>query len=420
MMKKVLFLSLVASSMIMAGGDIVPVEPAEEVPAVVSGWQFSGEGVVYYQTMNIDQAGVDFFSQEGASANAGIQFRAVNKNLFAGVGFGVELSGVGTLGLEEDVVAYPMQLPSAGNLNGGWVSQLYLTYGIGNTEIKVGRQELPKSLSPFAYSEDWNVFKNTFDAALIVNSDIPGTTVALAYVKYANWNGTLSSDDWFGEYDPDVEDGMNRFYDVADGAYMLTVQNKSIENLTLTGTYYKIVNWGDIFWADAQYSNELFNVGVQGGVFDDKEYDGDWKAYGIKAGASVGPVNLMAAYSIIDPKDWGYLYQIGGTTSPLYTDMIADEILSGWYLRYPDENGDNITKYKIAANMDLLGGNISAAYGVAKGGDYSGNDLKEFDLGYSIDVTDNMSVSAAYANISTCSNYEDGFDLLRFVVRYNF
>lgn len=418
-MKKVLFLSLVASSMIMAGGDIAPVEPTQEMPVTVSGWQFSGQGVVYYQTMNIDEDGVDFFEQEGAAANAGVQLRAVNKNLFAGIGVGVELSGLGTLGLEEDVVTYPMQLPSAGNLNSGWVSQLYLTYGFGNTEIKIGRQELPKSLSPFAYSEDWNVFKNTFDAALVVNSDIPDTTVAFAYVKKANWNGSPVYEDLIDEYDPYVE-GMNRFYDVADGALMLTVQNKSIENLTLTGTYYDIRDFGNIFWADAQYNTDLFNVGVQGGTFNDENYDYDWKAYGIKAGVAAGPVNLMAAYSLIDPKEWGYFYQIGGTTSPLYTNTIADEIMSGWYLRYPDTDGENVKKYLIKADMDLLGGNVCAAYSVTKGADYGGDDLKEFDLGYSMDVTESMNVSVAYANISTSSDYEDGFDMIRFVARYNF
>lgn len=413
-MKKTLLLSVVASSILMAGGDIAPVETPAVVPAAESGWKFSGQGVFYYQTMKVDD--VNFFEQEAASANAGIQLRAVNKDLVAGVGVGVELSGIGTLGLDEDVVSYPMQSLDSG-LNGGWVSQLYLTYGFGNTAIKVGRQELPKSLSPFAYSEDWNVFKNTFDAALVVNNDIPNTTVALAYVKNANWNGTESSDDWLDEYYDFYS--INDFNSVADGAYMLTVQNKSLANTTLTGSFYEIKDLGRIFWADAAYDASSFNVGLQGGVFNADD-DDDWKAYGIKAGTSVGPVNLMAAYSVIDPKDYGWMYQVGGTTSPLYTDMIADEILSGWYLRYPDDSGTNVKKYKIAANMDLLGGNISTAYGVAKGADYGDDKLKEFDFSYTKNVANDISLTATYANISTSSNHEDGFDLLRFVARYNF
>ena len=61
---------------------------------------------------------------------------------------------------------------------------------------------------------------------------------------------------------------MNDFNSVADGAYMLTVQNKSIENLTLTGTYYDIRDFARIFWADASYDASSFNVGLQGGVFN--------------------------------------------------------------------------------------------------------------------------------------------------------
>ncbi len=66
--------------------------------------------------------------------------------------------------------------------DGGWIGEAYLTYGIGNTSIKAGRQTLPKSLSPFAYSENWNVFENTFDALLIVNTDISNTTLVGAWV----------------------------------------------------------------------------------------------------------------------------------------------------------------------------------------------------------------------------------------------
>ncbi len=48
-MKKTLLLSVVASTMIMAGGDIAPVEPVV-VAEEVSAWNFSGQAVAYYQT----------------------------------------------------------------------------------------------------------------------------------------------------------------------------------------------------------------------------------------------------------------------------------------------------------------------------------------------------------------------------------
>jgi hypothetical protein len=50
-MKKTLLLSVVASTLIMAGGDIEPVA-VPVVEEVVSSWDFSGQAVVYYQTLD--------------------------------------------------------------------------------------------------------------------------------------------------------------------------------------------------------------------------------------------------------------------------------------------------------------------------------------------------------------------------------
>ena len=64
-MKKTLLLSVAASALIMAGGDIAPVEPAVAAPAP-SGWDFSGQAVFYYNTMSM--YGIDLFDQELAAS----------------------------------------------------------------------------------------------------------------------------------------------------------------------------------------------------------------------------------------------------------------------------------------------------------------------------------------------------------------
>ncbi|HQR74537.1 MAG TPA: hypothetical protein PLH07_03005 [Sulfurovum sp.] len=228
-MKKIVLLSVVASTMIMAGGDIVPVA-APAAPVEVSGWDFSGNAVVFYQTDDttwITSRGVtspvdnSLFSQGASAADAGFQLRAVNKDVFAGIGAGMEVSGLATLGLENWMVSDVMQSVDGTSIDnvisGGWISQLYVTYGVNNTSLKAGRQELPQSLSPFAYSEDWNVFKNTFDSVLLVNTDIPDTTLVGAYVYRANANGMHAN----------MQD-FNNLND-QDAVYMLTAQNKSIE-----------------------------------------------------------------------------------------------------------------------------------------------------------------------------------------------
>ncbi|HSR73971.1 MAG TPA: hypothetical protein VLL31_03940, partial [Sulfurovum sp.] len=113
-MKKTLLLSVVASTMIMAGGDIAPVEPVVEAPAAASGWEFGGNAVVYYQTsddganlsgLRFDEVTGDLFDQEQSAADAGIQLRATNKDVFAGIGAGFAVNGLSTLNLENTIVS---------------------------------------------------------------------------------------------------------------------------------------------------------------------------------------------------------------------------------------------------------------------------------------------------------------------------
>lgn len=432
-MKKTLLLSVVASTMIMAGGDIAPVEPAVETPApAVSGWEFSGTGKVYYQTADM---GGDLFDQETSAADLGLQLRATNSDVFAGIGAGMEVSGLSTLNLENWMVSNVMQ--GTGNLvpddiddvtDGGWISQLYLTYGIGNTSFKVGRQELPKALSPFAFSEDWNVFKNTFDAVLVVNTDIQDTTLVGAWVGGANQNA-------FGAGN-NITD-FNSIND-DDGAYMLTVQNKSIENLTLTGSWYYIPNLGNnlgatpeenaanVLWGDAQYNADMFHVGIQGGSIMSDDFNDDTTAFGAKVGGTVSGINLMAAYSTVNDGDTG-MFNIGGTTSALYTETVADQLLNapfyyGIWTGYTRRDAD---KFVVGANADVLGGNLSAAYAYSEITPvYHDHELNEFDLCYSANVTDSLNLTAAYVYLDDSTDSwnqnADSNNIVRLIGTYNF
>lgn len=446
-MKKALLLSVVASSMIMAGGDIAPVEPVVETPApAASGWEFSGTGVVYYQTSDaipgtvalLSGGSIDdsLFAQDTSFADAGIQLRATNNDVVAGIGAGVEVSGLATLNLENWMVSDVMQ--STGNgagvlggtndvddvTDGGWISQAYLTYGFGNTSIKAGRQELPKALSPFAFSEDWNVFKNTFDAVLVVNSDLPDTTLVGAWVAGANYNsmGVLSP---VGHLN-----NITDFNSLNDerGVWMLTAQNKSIANLTLTGSYYFANEFItddnlNILWGDAQYDASSFNVGVQGGTVMHDAFDAygdDIVAFGAKVGAELAGAHLMAAYANVNdggaPGVMG-MFNIGGTTSALYTDLLSDQLANGPLTGYTRFDMD---KFVVKGHMDALGGTIAAAYGYTDMNAFDG-DLNEFNLGYSVNVTDGLGLNVAYAYLSAdIEELDDDANVVRVVATYNF
>jgi len=415
-MKKLLILSAAASAVLMAGGDIAPVEPAVAAPVVAqpSGWDFSGQAVVYYQTNDklngvlSDGTADSLFDQGTSFADFGLQLRAVNKDVFAGIGAGVEVSGLSTLNLENWMVSDVMQGTGGtdvdGLTDGGWISQMYLTYGVGNTTLKLGRQELPKSLSPFAFSEGWNVFKNTFDAALVVNTDIANTTIVGAWVGGANHNGLGALND------------LTDFNSVNDdnGIYMLTVQNKSIEGLTLTGTYYYAAEMvGDddahILWGDANYKFGDYCVAGQVGTVMSDGFDNDTVAYGLKVGGNFGMFNASLAYSGVDDGDSG-VFNVGGVKTPLYTQMILNQGAI---------RSDNDT-FVFRAGMKALGGNFGLAYDYTTDNSDADNDYQELDFTYKTKVfSDTTTLFAGYI-YRDADAWDDAQNVVRFWARYNF
>ena len=418
-MKKTLLLSVVASTMIMAGGDIAPVEPVVEAPAATpvaaSDWKFNGQAVVYYQTR--DNKDDDLFAQETATADAGIKLRATNENVFSGVGAGVEVNGLSTLNLENSMVSNVMQgvgnAAALGNGNdiddvsdGGWISQAYLTYGVGNTSLKLGRQELPKALSPFAFSEGWNVFKNTFDAVLAVNTDLADTTLVGAWVAGANKNG-------FGAGNNLTD--FNSLND-KDGVYMLTAQNKSVEGLTLTGSWYygkdmAVTDDINILWGDAKFAVAGLNIGLQGGSVMSDAFGDDTVAYGAKVGGTFSGISASLAYSSVDDGDAG-VFNVGGVKTPLYTQMILNQ------KAIKSDNDTFVARVGTAA----LGGKIGLAVDFTKNNAAGGEDYTEADLTYKTKVfNDTTTLFAGYVYTQQDGvNNDDAQNMIRVWGRYNF
>ena len=301
-------------------------------------------------------------------------------------------------------------------------TQAYLTYGIGNTSIKVGRQNLPKALSPFAFSEGWNVFKNSFEAALVVNTDIPNTALVGAFVWRSN--PSLGAAGLNSFTDLSVLDKAAPGVAVAnDGVYMITAQNKSIDNLTLTGTYYyapEMVSATDdvsIIWGDAAYAAESFNVAVQGGsVLLDTTGLEDTTAFGAKLGAKLGMFTATLAYSSVD--DGTASIENVGTNvkTPLYTQLILNQN----FIKHDSDT------YVVKAGVKALGGKIGAAYNYSEFG-AADNEYTEFDLTYKTKVfadTTTLFVGYVYTDIDADKDLDghdiDGQNLVRVWGRYNF
>ena len=405
-MKKTLLLSVVASTMIMAGGDIAPVEPVVDAPQVapaatkVSGWDFGGQGVLYYQT--IEAGSGSLFDQENSGAAAGVQLRAINNDIVGGLGAGFELSGISSLGLEKDIVSYLVQ-SATGDLTGAAITQAYLTYGIGNTSLKIGRQELPKSLSPLAFSDDWNVFKNTFEAGLLLNKDIPDTLIALAYVKKANSSfGPLSEFDKIHS---------------ADDTYFAAVQNSSIDNLTLTGSWYQlndVKGLGDAtaLWGDAKYKIGNYKFALQGAYIDPTDISDALKettGFGAEIATTYSIFDLALAYSSVDDGTVPLNNLAGkpGERTALYTQLLlnADAIA---------KDNDTIA---VKAHTKAFNGKIIAEYAVTTDNSPAENDYAELDLAYTTTIG-STDLFAGYI-FGTQDKGED-INAIRVWARYNF
>ena len=312
-MKKGLLLSVVASTMIFAGGDIAPVEPA--APASADFW---GQIGFAYQFESDKIGGFDVnllppFHVPGSKTGLGKKQNnafstavvlGVEKQLAYGFGFGAEVAGWTDFGLD---IADNARV-AGGDQTNAEVSQAYLTYSFGNTAIKAGRQALPKAVSPWAWSDRTaGVIDNSFDAIVIANTDIQDTTLVGAFVANRVTNNSP------------LHIGNGKI----DGLYMLSMINKSLANTTLTLTGYYVPKffgpkaaWS--IWGSALTSFDTVKAGLQV-AYVGGNINGAKDTFGVagKVGSSWGDFDATLIAGYINKGD--YTLNLGGT-SAFWTD----------------------------------------------------------------------------------------------------
>ena len=383
--------------------------------------KIGGQAVVYYQTADAAAANTDMFNKDASSANFGLQLNA-NSDLGNGFGLGLQGTGLSTLGLEDNLVSGVRQSGLGHNGDTGnagdyfSITKAYLTKQVGNTTLKMGRQELPKSLSPLAFSESWNVYKNTFDAVVAINSDIPDTTLVGAYVDRSNKHGDFST---FNDFQTGAAGAA---VNPDKGAYMLTAQNKSLNGVTLTGSYYALpvgaAPHTDAFWLDAKTDlNTLAKVpvklAVQGGQLKPDGLN-DTNVLGVKASAKTNGVNLSLAYSKVGAGTLSVQNVGTGVKTPLYTQMIGNQ-------NFIAHDNDTVV---LGASMPVGSGKLIANYDMTTDNSAASNDYNELDLIYKTKLL-GTNVLAAYVmqqsdNKIFATNTEDTNNIIRVWTRYNF
>lgn len=274
-----------------------------------------GDAKLYYITNN---AGANnMFSKNGTASSADTAVRlGVTGDLMKGVSFGVTGYAVSTLGLENNLVSNTFTGGRNGVADNAWLGEAWLATTMGKTTAKVGRMALD---TPLAFSETWSVVPNTFEAAVLINQDIPDTTLVGAWVGKGNGynvgQGANLGNGAFGYVNSTAGIGIDgimgksaAFGTFGDkGAYAVAAVNNSLKFLTAQAWYYNVVNIADAYWLQADWDCLLIKnakVGVQYADISPKgALNGvkDSSAYAAKVGyEGVKNLKVSAAYSKAD------------------------------------------------------------------------------------------------------------------------
>jgi len=340
-----------------------------------------GQVKLWYQTTDMTSFSNDaasatskndgIFSQVGASGDLIAKLRATG-DLTKKVGFGTTIYTATTLGLENNLVSSEAITVGATNETNGitngdsnlpmWLGEAYMTYKAGKTIVKIGRQELD---TPLAFTETWNAAPNTFEAAVLVNQDLPSTTLVGAYVSRGNGAQNTTVAKSFSAYGN--VGGAYTPGETGAGAYAAGVVTTLIPMTTAQAWYYDVIDVANAFWLQAdvklpyglglglQYAGANATGDVQNKTLAGVK-DKDTDAFAVKLSGSVVGVNLAASYSTVSS---GVIpvgnTATGFTKTQLYTATILSD---GRIAAQPD-----VDSWKIEASTKLAGFNLGASYG---------------------------------------------------------
>lgn len=341
------------------------------------------------------------FNEKGASGDLVAKLRATG-DLTKKVGFGTTFYAMTTAGLENNLVS-DVAAGSAGNPNTNgttqnpyWLGEAYFTYKAGKTIAKIGRQELD---TPLAFTETWNAAPNTFEAAVLVNQDLPGTTLVGAFVSRGNGTddiinakGTHGYTDYNNnkQYDNndlvEVLSALGRanektltrdatfstlgtsFGTKEKGAWALGAVTTLIPMTTAQVWYYDIQNAAHAYWVQAdaklpfgiglgaQYAHLETSGNVKEKIDSLGAFDTKTDAYAVQATYSVAGVNLAAAYSSVSEGTLAAAnVATAGKETKLYTaSVVADGTLAAL---------PGVNSWKLSASTKLAGFDLGASYG---------------------------------------------------------
>jgi hypothetical protein len=312
-MKKSILLSVIASTMMMAGGSIAPVvvEPVAVTPAVSTGTfgdalkngTFTAALRAFYFDRGFDEDNTGKANATALTFGGIIKYESA---AYHGFKFGLahySSTRLGDVFTREEGRGTSILGRSGEDL--AFLGEAYLQYDIGNTMLKVGRQQLS---TPLMQNHDLRILPSVYEAAILRNKDIPNTMVEVGYVS--RYTGFTSKENAF----LDKKTGK-------DGLAYLSFTNKSVDNLSLRGQYIKAltddVERETYTYIDAKYSLPVGTntyIKAQFGANGYKTGD-DSTLIGAKIGTTLGMFSVAALYDKISDNKF-QAFESG----PMYSD----------------------------------------------------------------------------------------------------
>ncbi|WNY98483.1 OprD family outer membrane porin [Sulfurospirillum sp. 'SP'] len=126
---------------------------------------------------------------------------------------------------------------------GSVLSEAYLAYKIGKTDVKVGRQYIT---TPLLSGNPTRFFREFFEGVTITNADLPQTTLYANYIdKFQGRTGDVFNGNGVANWSYDAPKFIKQIIVAGagpttfafDGAYALGAINKSVPNLTLSAQF---------------------------------------------------------------------------------------------------------------------------------------------------------------------------------------
>ncbi|ADN08585.1 hypothetical protein [Sulfurimonas autotrophica] len=385
----------------------------------------SGDANLFYNTT--DAGSNSLFDKDNSAADTAINLNVTTdliKNSTVAVSAGAGYTVLSTLGLEQNLVssvwggAHGIKGNSSSRgahvSTPNWMTEAWLAATAGKTTAKIGRMELD---TPLAFTETWTIEKNTFEAAVVINQDVPDTTLVGAYV--GNGNGTESLGGSTMPQGPVAmgavvnQDGAFDTYGKS-GAYAIGVVNNSFKPLTAQAWYYNVTAVADAYWLQADLdAGSLGAEGLTAGVqyTSVKSVASGAKAdnvYAVKLGYEMKDLFAASiAYSSVN--DNGTIGYAGFNTATAAGTAQSKLYTEAWWnygkITQTDTDAYNITITSPVQGLFDLGLYYTDADQTAAAGD---NDMTEFTLtaGKSFGPLD-ATLAYIYSDVKTATVGDD-------------